>query len=75
MQHDNMDYTPFEGREFTGVPELVMNRGAVIVEKGELKASKGQGRFFGRAPVDLRGRPGVIAPEFDPAQNFGTVLR
>jgi len=75
MQHDNMDYTPFEGREFTGVPELVMNRGAVIVEKGELKASKGRGRFFGRAPVDLRGRPGVIAPEFDPAQNFGTVLR
>jgi len=74
-QHDQMDYTPFEGLELTGVPEIVMNRGAVIVEQGALKASAGQGRFFGRAPVDLRGRPGFVAPEFDAAQNFGTELR
>lgn len=75
MQHDNMDYTPFEGLELTGVPELVMNRGEVIVEAGKLCATPGRGQFFGRAPVDLRGRPGYNVPEFDPAQNFGTELR
>ncbi|MDK3018872.1 dihydropyrimidinase [Pseudodonghicola flavimaris] len=74
-QHDAMDYTPFEGKRLTGVPEVVMNRGTVIVEAGALKAEPGRGRFFGRAPVDLRGRPGVTLPEFDPAQNFGTGLR
>ena len=74
-QHDNMDYTPFEGLELTGVPEIVMNRGNSIVEHGELKATPGQGRFFKRAPVDLRGRPGVTLPEFDPEQNFGADLR
>ncbi|WP_160893497.1 dihydropyrimidinase [Pseudooceanicola albus] len=75
QQHDNMDYTPYEGMELTGVPEIVMTRGAVIVENGELKAREGQGRFFARQPADLRARPGFTAPEFDPAQNFGAVLR
>lgn len=74
-QHDNMDYTPFEGMELTGVPETVLNRGALVIEQGVLKAEPGQGRFFGRAPVDLSARPGFTAPEFDPAQNFGTDLR
>ncbi len=74
-QHDNMDYTPFEGLELTGIPEVVMNRGNIIVDHGALKASSGQGRFFKRAPVDLCGRSGVTLPEFDPRQNFGTDLR
>lgn len=74
-QHDNMDYTPLEGRTLTGRPETVMTRGQVIVDKGELKAGEGQGRFFGRAPVDLRARPAVVVKEFDPAQNFGADLR
>ena len=74
-QHDNMDYTPFEGMEITGRPEIVMTRGEVIVEDGALKAREGQGRFFGRAPVDLRARPGAPLAEFDPARNFGVALR
>ncbi|ATI40838.1 dihydropyrimidinase [Pacificitalea manganoxidans] len=74
-QHDNMDYTPFEGMMLTGMPEIVMNRGAVIVEHGELKAKEGQGRFVARQPIDLRGKPGVTVKEFDPAQNFGVELR
>ncbi|SNR68758.1 dihydropyrimidinase [Puniceibacterium sediminis] len=74
-QHDNMDYTPFEGMVLTGLPEVVMNRGRTIVSHGALKATEGMGRFFGRAPVDLRGKPGFTAPEFDPSQNFGSVLR
>ncbi|WP_371227956.1 dihydropyrimidinase [Roseovarius sp. 2305UL8-3] len=74
-QHDNMDYTPFEGQELAGVPEVVMNRGNVIVKHGTLKAVPGQGRFFKRAPIEPRGRSGVVLPEFNPEQNFGTVLR
>ncbi|KAA2317225.1 dihydropyrimidinase [Pseudooceanicola sediminis] len=74
-QHDNMDYSPFEGMEMTGAPEIVMNRGDCIVEHGVLKATEGRGRFIRRAPADLRARPGYAAKEFDPAQNFGAVLR
>jgi len=74
-QHDNMDYTPYEGMALQGRPDLVMNRGAVIVENGQLQAREGQGRFFARQPVDLRGRPGYPVKEFDPAQNFGAELR
>ncbi len=32
MLHDNMDYTPYEGREITGWPRLVLSRGRVVVE-------------------------------------------
>jgi len=70
-QRDNMDYTPFEGMELTGIPEIVLNRGAVIVEHGELRAVEGQGRFISRTTVDLTGKPGYRAKELDPAQNFG----
>lgn len=72
-QHDNMDYTPFEGMELTGVPETVLNRGAVIVHKGQLQAQKGQGRFIARAPMELRGT-GYLAKERDEAQNFGAKI-
>lgn len=74
-QHDAMDYTPFEGIEVQGTPEIVLGRGEVIVAHGELQARPGRGRFFARAPVDLRGREGFTAPEFDPERNFGTRLR
>ncbi len=70
-QHDNMDYTPFEGMELTGVPETVLNRGAMIVHKGRLMAQEGQGQFVPRAPAKMDG-PGHTAKERDPAQNFGT---
>lgn len=69
-QHDNMDYSPFEGMELTGVPETVLNRGAMITHKGELIAREGQGRFVARAPATLDG-PGHLVKERDPAQNFG----
>lgn len=74
-QHDNMDYSPLEGRELTGRPDTVLTRGAKIVDQGQLVATEGQGKFFGRAPVDLRARPGASVKEFDPAQNFGAELR
>lgn len=74
-QHDNMDYTPFEGMELTGVPEVVLNRGAVIVEHGTLRALEGQGHFVARAPVTSIPSQGHLAKELDPAQNFGVEIR
>jgi dihydropyrimidinase len=73
-QHDNMDYTPFEGLEITGWPVLVMNSGEVIVENGDLKAARGRGRFIARKPIDLTGIPGHLADELNPALNFGAVI-
>ncbi|MEM7176703.1 MAG: dihydropyrimidinase [Pseudomonadota bacterium] len=56
-QHDNMDYTPYEGLELTGVPEVVLNRGQVIVQDGALCAAPGQGAFVARDPYRAGGAP------------------
>jgi dihydropyrimidinase len=73
-QHDAMDYTPFEGMELTGAPEIVMTRGATVVEHGVLTAERGQGRFVPRDPVNPAGVRGHRAKELDPAQNFGAEI-
>jgi len=72
--HDNVGYTPYEGREITGWPELVMSRGRVVVADGALQVERGSGRYYSRVAtswVKPRGRP---APELDPARNFGASL-
>ncbi|MBP1851993.1 dihydropyrimidinase [Rhizobium halophytocola] len=71
MQHDNMDYTPFEGMEITGWPETVMNHGRIVVDKGELRAKPGSGRFIARKPVDTGAMPGHRAVEFDVVAGYG----
>lgn len=70
-QHDNMDYTPFEGIELTGWPTTVLTRGTRVIDKGTLMVEPGHGRFVARAPGDFGPQPGHRAPELDPAQNFG----
>jgi dihydropyrimidinase len=47
--HSKSDYNLFEGTEVTGVPEVVLLRGNVLVEDGELVASAGIGQFVRRA--------------------------
>jgi dihydropyrimidinase len=47
--HSKSDYNLFEGTEVTGAPELVLLRGNVLVENGELVAEPGIGRFVARA--------------------------
>jgi dihydropyrimidinase len=47
--HSKSDYNLFEGTEVTGVPEVVLLRGQVLVEDGELIASPGIGQFVRRA--------------------------
>jgi dihydropyrimidinase len=48
-QHSKCDYNLYEGTEVVGAPELVLLRGQVLVEHGELVASPGVGRFVRRA--------------------------
>lgn len=50
--HDNMDYTPFEGRKLTGWPETVINRGRIVVNAGRLNAAPGDGDFIARRQFD-----------------------
>ncbi len=47
--HSRCDYNLYEGTEIVGAPEIVLLRGRVLVENGELVASPGVGRFVRRA--------------------------
>jgi dihydropyrimidinase len=47
--HSKIDYNLYEGTEVTGSPEVVLLRGNVLVENGELVASPGIGQFVARA--------------------------
>jgi dihydropyrimidinase len=47
--HSKTDYSLYEGTEVTGTPEIVLLRGQVLVENGELVAKPGVGQFVRRA--------------------------
>jgi dihydropyrimidinase len=47
--HSKVDYSLYEGIEVTGSPEVVLLRGNVLVENGELVAEPGIGEFVERA--------------------------
>jgi dihydropyrimidinase len=47
--HSKSDYNLYEGTEVVGAPELVLLRGQVLVENGELVAAPGIGQFVRRA--------------------------
>src|SRR5262249_38689998 len=43
--HDNVGYTPYEGRRLRGWPVMVLSRGRTVVEDGKLAAERGSGEF------------------------------
>lgn len=47
--HMNVDYSCYEGMAVTGRPVVVMQRGNILVEGGELRARPGDGRFLERS--------------------------
>ena len=47
--HMRVDYSAYEGRVVRGLPEVVMQRGEVLVENGEFHGRPGQGRFVPRS--------------------------
>ena len=74
IMHDNVGYTPYEGRVVTGWPVIVISRGRVVVEDGELLAEHGSGEFL-PCETSLAARPlGRTVPELDPARNFNATL-
>jgi dihydropyrimidinase len=59
--HSKSDYNLFEGTEVTGTPEIVLLRGHVLVENGELAAQPGIGRFVQRAKFGDELKPRTAA--------------
>ena len=67
MLHDNMDYTPYEGRRVTGWPVITLSRGEVVWRDGKVTAEPGRGRFL---PCDL---PDAAKPLGRPVHGFQPV--
>ena len=44
--HDNVGYTPYEGKQLKGWPVTVLSRGRIVVEDGQLRADRGSGNFL-----------------------------
>jgi dihydropyrimidinase len=47
--HMNVDYSCYEGRSVHGLPEVVLQRGNVLVDHGKFLGQPGQGRFLSRS--------------------------
>jgi dihydropyrimidinase len=56
-QRSKSDYNLFEGTQVTGSPQVVLVRGTVVVENGELKVEPGYGQFVKRARVGEELKP------------------
>lgn len=50
--HENVDWSPYEGRTFSGWPVVTLSRGQIIVQDGQFKGSAGYGRYAKRAYDD-----------------------
>ena len=72
--HDNAGYTPYEGRELTGWPVVVISRGDVIVEDGKLHAERGRGQFVSAVLSDWARPRGVLLPELGRLRTLGLAL-
>src|ERR1700730_15758332 len=46
MLHDNVGYTPYEGRRLAGWPVTVLSRGRIVVDNSKLAAERGSGTFL-----------------------------
>jgi len=63
MLHDNVGYTPYEGRRLRGWPVTVLSRGRIVVEDRKLGAERGSGQFLPCALSDAAKPSGVPVPE------------
>ena len=69
--HDNVGYSPYEGRRLTGWPITVISRGRVVVENGTLNAGKGSGQFLKCDTPDASRPLGRATPEMTKMAGFG----
>ena len=47
--HMRVDYSMFEGIQVTGMPDVVLSRGRVVVEDEQFLGRAGQGEFLRRS--------------------------
>jgi dihydropyrimidinase len=69
--HDNVGYSPYEGRRLQGWPVTVISRGRVVVQAGQLDAERGSGRFLSRARLDAAVPLGRASAAIALARHFG----
>jgi len=64
LMHDNVGYTPYEGKVVRGWPDTVISRGRIVVADGRLQAERGSGRFVpcGTPEPIVRQRPPGAEP-------------
>jgi dihydropyrimidinase len=74
MLHDNVGYTPYEGRRLRGWPITVLSRGRIVVEDGTLTAARGSGAFLPCALSEAARPLGMPAPELAFVSATGTPL-
>ena len=74
MLHDNVGYTPYEGRRLRGWPVTVISRGRVVIENGKLAATRGGGSFLPCALSDAAKPRGAQVPELASVAETGAAL-
>ncbi len=72
--HDNVGYTPYEGRKLRGWPVNVLSRGRVVVADGTLAAERGSGAFLPCALSAFARPAGTPVPELSVAAKAGAPL-
>ncbi len=70
--HDNMDYTPYEGRIAKAWPTTVISRGRIVVENEKLCVERGSGEYLKRERPEAAKPLQRLVPEMDPKTNFNT---
>src|SRR5438105_9911839 len=72
--HDNVGYTPYEGRRLKGWPVTVVSRGRTIVDDGKLLAASGSSAFQPCALSEAARPVGNFVPELAYAAAAGSAL-
>jgi len=74
MLHDNVGYTPYEGRRIVGWPVTVLSRGRIVVDEGRLHAERGSGAFLPCALSESAKPLGRTVPELAFVAAAGSTL-
>ena len=72
--HDNVGYTPYEGRRLRGWPVTVLSRGRIVIEDGRLVAPRGSGQFLPCALSEAAKPLGVPVAELATVAETATAL-
>jgi dihydropyrimidinase len=72
--HDNVGYTPYEGRRLRGWPVTVLSRGRTVVDDGNLLAARGSGAFLPCALSEAARPAGNPVPELGFVAATGAAL-